>query len=225
MSCSTRNRCWPLPSPCLPMPHKAWTWNGRTPSGNGCAPVCSFEGSSRTGSEVSHVSFELSLQSPRVTATARRLLSVMSRLPAGVARDDLEEHLPRGSPSALGALESRSRVLRAASASRARADSRVHAGEAASHAGRLGPRYRPLLAAGTGAGSSGGNREGKQGPGETRRRGAQPGCRAADRELQSTRAPGSDRHGARAQRFHALFGIRCSTYGSRPGNRHGASAT
>jgi tetratricopeptide (TPR) repeat protein len=42
------------------------------------------------------VSFELSLQSPRVSDEARRLLSVLSSLPAGVARGDLESLFPGG---------------------------------------------------------------------------------------------------------------------------------
>lgn len=40
------------------------------------------------------VSFEMSLQSPRMTTGARRLLSVHSRLPAGVALEDLEPLFP-----------------------------------------------------------------------------------------------------------------------------------
>jgi tetratricopeptide (TPR) repeat protein len=40
------------------------------------------------------ISFELSLQSPRVTAAAKRLLRVLSRLPAGIAHGDLESVFP-----------------------------------------------------------------------------------------------------------------------------------
>jgi tetratricopeptide (TPR) repeat protein len=40
------------------------------------------------------VSFELSLQSPLVSATASQLLSILSKLPAGVAAEDLEHLFP-----------------------------------------------------------------------------------------------------------------------------------
>jgi tetratricopeptide (TPR) repeat protein len=45
------------------------------------------------------LSYELSINSPRVTAEARRFLGLLALLPGGVARDDLDQVFPTGVPA------------------------------------------------------------------------------------------------------------------------------
>jgi tetratricopeptide (TPR) repeat protein len=45
------------------------------------------------------LSYELSINSPRITAEARRFLRVLALLPGGVARDDLDQVFPTGMPA------------------------------------------------------------------------------------------------------------------------------
>jgi tetratricopeptide (TPR) repeat protein len=50
------------------------------------------------------VSYEISIQGPRMTNEAQRFLSLLSSLPGGVARDDLEDVFPRRATSAAALL-------------------------------------------------------------------------------------------------------------------------